>query len=271
MVHSSAVVSKDARLGANVQIGPYAVVEPGAEIGDHCVIEAHAVVKSSVRMGDSNVIGTGAVIGGDPQDVKFDPSVVSYVTLGSRNRIREHCTIHRAAVAGGTTVVGDDCFFMVGAHLGHDSQVGNRVILGNGVMLGGFVKVDDAVFLGGGTLVHQHVRIGRLVMTQGNTSISKNVLPYTMVVLLDQVVGLNVVGMRRAGMDSTTRSEVKKAFKLLYRQGLNMAQAVAESKTMEWSEAVRLFWNFVENSTKRGISTWTGRKGRSAVSEPDEV
>ena len=258
MIHSSAVVSKDALLGTNVRVGPFAVVEAGAQIGDDCVIEAHAVVTGHVRMGVANVISAGAVVGGDPQDLRFKAETVSHVQIGERNRIREHCTIHRATVSGGATVIGDDCLLMVGVHMGHDSRLGNRVVLANGVMLGGFAEVEDSVFLGGGTGVHQHVRIGRLAIAQGNSSISKNVPPYTMAALLNKIAGLNVVGLRRSGLDLTKRNEVKKAFNLLYRSGLNVGQALAAARSMDWSQEVVAFWDFVESSTKRGICSWLG-------------
>ena len=270
MIHPTAVVSEGAHLGENIRIGPYAVVESGACIGDGCSIEAHAVVTGHVRMGTSNIVSQGAVIGADPQDLRFDPKTVSYVQIGDRNRFREHCTIHRATLPGAATVVGDDCFLMVGVHLGHDSKVGNRVVMANGVMLGGFVEVQDSVFLGGGTGVHQFVRIGRLAIAQGNSSLSKNVPPYTMAALLNQVVGLNTVGLRRSGLTLPQRNEVKKAFNLLYRSGLNASQALAASRLTEWSPEGTSFWEFVEVSKKRGICRWAGRKGAADGAEEPE-
>jgi len=262
MIHPTAVVGPGARLGDGVEIGPYAVVEAGAEIGDGCAIGAHAVVGRYVRMGAGNSVGAGAVIGGDPQDLGFKAATESYVRIGNGNRIREHCTVHRAAKAGGETVLGDDCFLMVGSHMGHDSRLGNRVIMANDVHLGGHVEVGDGAFLGGGTLVHQLVKVGRMAVTQGNSSLSKSVPPYLMASGLNTVVGLNVVGLKRAGFSSAERAEIKDAFDGLFRSGRNVSQAIAWARERFWGEASQCFWEFVEVAGKRGICGWRGRARR---------
>jgi len=262
MIHPTAVVGPGARLGDGVEIGPYAVVEAGAEIGDGCEIGAHAVVGRYVRMGAGNSVGAGAVIGGDPQDLGFKAVTESYVRIGNGNRIREHCTLHRAAKAGGETVVGDDCFLMVGSHVGHDSRLGNRVIMANGVLLGGHVEVGDGAFLGGGTVVHQLVKVGRMAVTQGNSSLSKSVPPYLMTSGLNTVVGLNVVGLKRGGFSSAQRAEIKDAFDGLFRSGRNVSQAIAWARERSWGQASLCFWEFVEGAGKRGICGWRGRAWR---------
>lgn len=244
----------------NVRIGPYAVVEAGASIGDGCVISAHATIAGCVRMGPSNFVGVGAVLGEDPQDLRFNAETRSYVTIGARNQIREHCTLHRATVPEGSTVVGDECLLMVGVHLGHDARVGNGAIFANGTMLGGFVMAEDGVFLGGGTLVHQHVRIGRRAISQGNSTLTKDVPPYAMVALLNKVVGLNTVGLKRMGMDLAKRNEVKKAFHLLYRSGVNFSQALESARQSIWSVEVAHFWDFVSGASKRGICAPIARR-----------
>jgi UDP-N-acetylglucosamine acyltransferase len=272
MIHPTAVVAPGASLGAGVEIGPYAVVESGAEIGDGCVIGAHALVGRYVRMGAGNSVGAGAVIGGDPQDLGFNSATESYVRIGNRNRIREHCTVHRAAKACGETVLGDDCFLMVGSHVGHDTRLGNRVIMANSVLLGGHVEVGDGVFLGGGTSVHQFVKVGRMAVTQGNSSLSKSVPPYLMTSGLNTVVGLNVIGLKRGGFSGAQRAEVKEAFDGLFRSGRNVSQAVAWARGRSWGEASLYFWDFVEGAGKRGICGWRGRYrvGREDAEHPPE-
>ena len=259
MIHPTAVVAPEARLGVGVEIGPYAVVETGAEIGDGCVIGAHAVVGGYVRMGAGNSVGAGAVIGGEPQDLGFKAATESYVRIGNGNRIREHCTVHRAVKAGGETVMGNDCFLMVGSHVGHDSRLGNRVIMANGVLLGGHVEVGDGAFLGGGTGIHQFVKVGRMAVTQGNSSLSKSVPPYLMTSGLNTVVGLNVVGLKRGGFSVAQRTEIKDAFDGLFRSGRNVSQAVAWARERSWGEAAQCFWEFVECAGRRGICGWRGR------------
>jgi UDP-N-acetylglucosamine acyltransferase len=267
MIHPTAIVAEGARLGVGVSLGPYAIVEEGAEVGDHCRIGAHAVIGSSVRMGEDNWIGAGAVLGGDPQDLRFDTIQTSYLQIGSGNRIREHCTIHRSAVPGGRTEVGNENYLMVGSHLGHDVRMGDKTILANGVLVGGHATIEDGVFLGGGTLVHQSVKVGRLSISQGNTSLSKNLPPFLMASGLNAVVGLNVVGLKRAGFSSQQRSEIKEAFSWVYRRGYNLAQAMDYARARKWSADAEHFWDFIEHAGKRGICGWRGR--RAGVSERD--
>ena len=269
MIHPTAIVAEGAQLGLGVSLGPYAIVEAGAEVGDQCQIGAHAVVGSCVRMGAGNAIGAGSILGGDPQDLRFDPAVESFVRIGSGNRIREHCTIHRSAAAGGQTQLGNENYLMAGSLLGHDVRVGDRTVLANGVLIGGHVSIEDGVFLGGGTLVHQFVKIGRLAISQGNASLSKNLPPFLMASGLNTVVGLNVVGLKRAGFSSLQRSEIKEAFSWVYRRGYNLAQAMDYARARNWSVDAEQFWDFIQHAGKRGICGWRGRRPGAPEREED--
>lgn len=260
MIHPTAIISPEARLGAGVEVGPYAIVEAGAEIGAGCEIGAHAVIGRWVRMGANNRIGPASVLGGDPQDLRFDRGTESFLRLGEGNQIREHCTLHRSSRAGGETVLGDGCLLMAGSHVGHDARVGNETILANGSMLGGFSELGERVFLSGGAAVHQFVKIGRLVMIQGNSAITQNVLPFTMAAGVNATVGLNVVGMRRAGYDAVERGEIRRAFKLFFASGLNAQQAFEKASEMEWSARVLEFWEFARGCRQRGICKWAGKR-----------
>jgi UDP-N-acetylglucosamine acyltransferase len=257
-IHPTACIHPGAQLGDGVSVGAFAIIEEGARVGAGCVVHPHAFVGGHVTMGEDNVIGHGAVIGGDPQDFSFRPELRSEVRIGRGNRIREYVTIHRGTTEGSATVVGNGCFLMVGAHLAHNVRLGNGVVLANNVLLGGHVQVDDRVFLGGGSVFHQHVRVGRLAMCQGNSAFSKDLPPYIVGAEVNVAFGLNVIGMRRAGLDATQRGEVKAAFDLLYRSGLNKSQAVAAAQGREWCEDARVFWGFVAASTKRGIAALAG-------------
>jgi len=267
MIHPTAIVSEKASLGGQVVIGPYAVVEDGAVIGDACQIGPHAVITGAVIMGPGNVVGAGAVLGGDPQDLRFDPSVQSFVRIGSGNRFREHVTIHRSAVSGGETVVGHENFVMVAAHLGHDVKMGDRAVLANGVLVGGHAVIEDGVFLGGGTLVHQFVKVGRFAISQGNTSLSKNLPPFLMASGLNAVVGLNAVGLKRGGFSSQQRTEIKEAFSWVYRRGFNLAQALEYARARKWGVEAGEFWEFIRGAGKRGICGWRGRRAGAGERE----
>lgn len=226
MIHPSAIVSEQARIGANVQIGPFCIVEPGVEIGDGTRLLAQVTIKSGVILGCENTICEGAVIGGSPQHTRA-PEKIGGLRIGNRNTIREHVTIHRAMHQGADTTVGDDCLIMVGAHIAHDGNIGNRVILTNGVMLGGHVQVGDRACLGGNAAVHQFCRIGRLAMVGGCTKVVQDLPPF---VLTDGgtalIVGLNRVGLHRAGLTRTEILELKAAYRVIYREGLTFSEMV---------------------------------------------
>ena len=261
MKHPTAIIHPDAIIADDVEIGPYAVVEGPARIGAGCVIQAHAIIGGHVIMGERNTVGYGAVIGADPQDFAFKTTVMSEVRIGSDNRIREYATIHRGTAEGSATVVGDHCFLMAGAHLGHNARLGDHVIIANNALLGGHVIVGDRVFIGGGCVFHQHIRVGRLAICQGGSKFSKDIPPFTMVAERNGVVGLNVVGMRRAGLDVAQRAEIKAAFSLLYRSRMNVAQALAAARERSWQAGGRAFWDFVGAAGKRGLCALLATRG----------
>lgn len=254
-IHPTAIVDGAAQIGADVEIGPYSVIGAGAAIGDKCTIQAHVVIEGTVKMGAGNFVGHGAVIGAAPQDLSFDPKTQSSVEIGSGNTIREYCTIHRGSTEGSATVIGDDNFLMVGTHLGHNCTLGNGVVIANDCLLAGHVRIDDRAFIGGGSRFHQGIRMGRLVMAEGR--FTQNLPPF-LGAAKNQVYGMNIVGMRRAGFSGADRDEIKRAFKLLYRSGLNTKQALEKAAESEFGPIGREFFEFVANAGKRGIVTAGG-------------
>jgi UDP-N-acetylglucosamine acyltransferase len=252
-IHPTAIVEDGAQIGAEVEIGPYAVIGSGAVIGDRCRIQGHAVIEGSVRMGADNLVGYGAIIGAVPQDLSFDPKTKSSVEIGDRNTIREYCTIHRGSIEGTATIIGDENFLMVGNHLGHNCILGNGVVMANDCLLAGNVRIDDRAFIGGGSRFHQGIRMGRLVMAEGR--FTKNLPPF-LSAAKNEVYGFNTVGMRRANFSGPERDEIKRAFKLLYRSGLNTKQALEEAAKTEFGPVGREFFEFVANAGKRGIVSY---------------
>lgn len=267
MIHPTAIIHPDARLGSDVLIGPYVVIEGGAKIGDGCEIQAHAIIGAHVEMGRDNEIGYGAVIGGDPQDFAFKPDVRSMVRIGDGNKIREYCTIHRGTTENSATTVGHRCFLMGGAHLAHNVSLGDHVIIANNALLGGHVQVAERVFIGGGCVFHQHIRVGRLAICQGASAFSKDIPPFTTAAERNGIAGLNVVGLRRAGFTAAQRAEVKEAFTLLYRRGLNTTQALAAARAKQWGSEAQAFFDFVAASRKRGICDFLSSRGGGAAGE----
>lgn len=252
-IHPSAVVDPRAEIGEDVEIGPLAIIEAGVRIGPRCIVRGHAQLVGKVVLGEGCEIGHAAVIGADPQDMGFDRRLGSGVVLGNHNQIREHVTIHRSTREGGNTVVGNNNLLMVGCHLGHDTVMGDSNILANCTMFGGHVHLGNGAFLGGGTGVHQFVRLGDRCMAQGHASISQDVPPFVLVADLNRICGLNVVGMRRAGLSAATRANVKEAFHRIYLAKMNLEEALESTLDSEWEPEARAFIEFFRVPSKRGI------------------
>lgn len=267
-IHPTAIIAPQAELAADVEIGPYAVIEGRAIIGPGCVIQAHAVLSGNVRLGRGNVIGYGAVLGAAPQDLAFKPGTRSEVILGDWNVVREYATIHRGTAEGTATTVGDRNFLMGGCHLAHNVRIGDRVIMANNSLLAGYVEVEDGVFISGACVFHQFVRIGRMAMIQGQSGFGKDVPPFTIGAEHNTVAGLNTVGLRRAGFTSEQRQELKAAFKLLYKSGLNVSQALEKARALPLGPEARAFFDFVEAAKRRGICDLReGGGGREAEAD----
>ncbi len=196
-----------------MSIHPTAIIEDGAVLGADCVVHAHALVTRHCVLGNGVVVHPFAVIGGDPQDLSFDPARATSVRVGDRTVLREHVTVSRAAQAGASTDIGADCFLMASSHVGHDCRLGDRVIMANLVMLAGHVHVGERAFIGGGAGIHQFVRIGEGVMLGGLARITRDIPPFTMATERDELVGLNVVGLRRRGLKGPVLAELKSALR----------------------------------------------------------
>jgi UDP-N-acetylglucosamine acyltransferase len=252
-VHPTAVVDPQAKIEDNVEVGPYTVVGPEVVIGPGTTVQTHVVLEGSVVIGTDNFIGHGAVIGGAPQDLSFQPERKSGIEIGNGNVIREYCSVHRGTTEGSVTQIGNNNFLMVGAHIGHNCLLGDNVVIANNCLLGGYVTVGDGAFLGGGCVFHQFIRIGRFAITQGASGFSKDIPPFVTAAEINAVFGLNVIGLRRAGFSAAEREEIKTAFRLVYRSGLNVAQALDKAAAMNFAGPAREFLDFVASAKKRGI------------------
>ena len=252
-IHPTAIIHPEARIAPDADIGPYVCIEGPAEISSGCVLHAHVILTGRVRLGNDTRIGHGAIIGTPSQHLSFAPDHDGEVSIGNSNTIRELCTIHRSTVEGGATRMGDHNYLMAGTHLAHDVRLGDHVVIANNALLGGHVQIADRVFIGGGCVFHQHIRVGRLVIAQGASAFSKDIPPFTLAAERNTVAGLNVVGLRRAGMDADQRQEIKNAFKLLYKSGLNIAQALEAAGELDWGTEAAEFFEFVREAKKRGI------------------
>ena len=252
-IHPTAIVEKGAKIGTGCEIGPGAIVESGVELGPGCVIGPRAVLQGRVKIGPKNRIGVGAVIGGEPQDLAFS-GARSGVVIGEGNTFREYVTIHRGTKEGTDTVIGNGCFLMVGVHVAHNCRLADGVILVNNVLLAGYVEVDEKAFLGGAVVVHQFVRIGKLAMVRGQTRVGMDLPPYCMAVATNGVCGLNLVGLKRAGVGPDGRKALQRVYEEFFFGGKNRSQAldkIRNGKDAKEKE-VKEFCDFIEK-TKRGI------------------
>lgn len=250
MIHPTALVDPGAELGEGVTVGAGCVVESGVRIGSGTVLRPHAVVRRGTTLGKDNLVDSFVVLGGDPQDLGFDRATESFVRIGDGNTFREGVTVSRATKPGGATVIGDRGYWMANSHAGHDSTVGHDVVIVNAVLLAGHVVVGDRAVLAGGTLVHQFTWIGDMVMTRGGTGISMHVPPYAMAARENELIGLNVVGLRRnPEFDDDDRRQIKEAFRLTYRSGLPRAKALeAMDACKDWGAAAGRFRDFVRRA-----------------------
>jgi UDP-N-acetylglucosamine acyltransferase len=248
-------------------IHPTAIVEDGAQLGADCEIMAHAIVMRHVVLGDRVVVHPFAVLGGDPQYLKFDRNAETGVRIGAGTVVREHVTINRSIHPGKHTVIGENCFFMAASHVAHDCEVGNGVVFANAALLAGHVSVGDHSFLGGGAAVHQFCRIGESVMVAGHASITRDVPHFTMVAERDDVIGFNVVGLRRRGFSRAAIAELKAAFRDVYFMAGNIREVAAQrlaANAFETPEARRFLEFFA--SGKRSFA----RARRTATEEEAE-
>lgn len=252
-IHETAVVSPDARLGRDVEIGPYAIIGKHVSIGEGSKVGAHAIIDGWTSIGSNCRIHANASIGSEPQDKKFIGEK-SYVMIGDNTQIREFVTVNRGTGKGEKTQIGSHCLLLAYSHVAHNCKIGSHVVMSNAVNLAGHVEVEDRVTIGGLAGVHQFVKIGRNAMIGGFSKVVQDVPPY---ILADgnpaRIAGLNKVGMIRAGIEEETRKALKSAYKILYYSGLGMEQALhIMEQELPKSDELGHFIAFLKNPA-RGI------------------
>jgi UDP-N-acetylglucosamine acyltransferase len=225
-IHPTAVIDPSAHIGQNVTIGPYTCIGPDCSLGDNVVLGPHVTVTQNTRIGNRTMVHSHACLGGDPQDVSYKGET-TWLTIGEDVQIREFVTLHRASTAGQSTTIGNGCLLMTSVHVGHDSQVGNHVIIASSTVLAGHVTIGDHAFVSGLCAIHQHCRIGAYSMIGGVSATRQDIPPFCRSAGVPSIlVGLNSVGLRRQGIPAESRMALKRAYKTLWLQGLNLSQAI---------------------------------------------
>lgn len=251
MIHPTAIIHPKAKLDSSARVGPFAVIDEAVEVGPDCVIGPHVYITGVTSVGAGNQFHAGCVIGDAPQDLKYD-GAPTRLRIGDRNVFREHVTVHRATKLDGETVIGSDNFLMQHSHIAHNCAIGNSVIIAGGALLAGHAMVQDRAFISGNCLVHQFTRVGTLAMMQGGSAISMDLPPFCVVHRANELCGLNIIGLRRAGFSPEDRLELKRLYRALFRGGQNLRAALASAQN-EFSRAPsRAFLEFVA-SAKRGV------------------
>lgn len=252
-IHPTAIVDARAIIHETAEIGPFSHIDADVTVGDGTVIEGNVRIFSGTTLGSFNHVYQNTILGAPPQDQQFDQDTITELQIGDHNCLREYVSVHRSTNPGKPTTIGDNNYLMAYSHVAHDCQLGDRNIFANGATLGGHVEVDHHTFLSGHVVIHQFCRIGAYAMISGVSSATQDVPPYTMA---DghraEVIGLNLVGLKRAGFSQDQRTTIKRAYKILYRSGLSRKTALNKLRSGDFPTEVEQIVKFVEQS-QRGI------------------
>ena len=265
VIAATARVHPDAEIGAQTVIGEYCVIEQDVSIGASCVLEPYVYVKRWTTMGDRNEISAGTALGTDPLDKNFT-GARSYLRIGDGNKIREHYTISRGTKPESVTTIGDGNYIMTSGHIAHNCTIGNNTVIASCSLVAGYVQIEDQAFVSGGIAIHQFCRIGRLAMVAGMSRVNVDLPPFfTFMGYRIAPRGVNLVGLKRAGFTRDQIAKLKAAYRLLYRSGLGLNEALTRVEKEADSEETRRLVAFIRAS-KRGICR--ERNGAPDESEP---
>ncbi len=256
MIHNTAIISSKAKISDNVTIGPYSVIGPNVEIGEGTIVQSHVNITGDTKIGLNNKIYPFASIGNDPQDLKFNGEETK-LEIGDNNKIREYVTINPGTEGGGRlTKVGNNCLFMVSAHIAHDCLVGDNVILANNVPLGGHAHVDDNAIIGGNSAVQQFTRVGKFAMIGGMCGVVRDVIPYGIAHGNRSVLhGLNLIGLRRNEIPNKEIIKLSDAYKEIFKNENLTENLINLPSELKKNKLVMEVVNFIEKDKKRPICT----------------
>jgi|TARA_B110001452_G_scaffold230384_1_gene206712 UDP-N-acetylglucosamine acyltransferase len=258
MIHSTSIISKDAKIGKNVKIGPFCNIGKLVEIEENVELISNVHIEGNTKIGKGTKIFPFACLGTAPQDLKYKNEPNS-LFIGENNTIREHVTINPGTEGGGgKTIIGNNCLFMISSHVAHDCKVGNNVIIANNVPLGGHVTIEDSVVIGGNSAVQQFTRIGRLAMIGGMTGVLKDVIPFGLSVgNRNHLQGLNLIGLRRKNYENKKIMDLDKAYKIIFSSKNLQENLIKINEEFKTNELVKEVVNFIAKDKKRPICSPT--------------
>ena len=256
MIDKTAIIDPKAKISNNVKIGPYSVIGPNVEIGEGTIVQSHVNITGDTKIGLNNKIYPFASIGNDPQDLKFKGEETK-LEIGDNNKIREYVTINPGTEGGGrVTKVGNNCLFMVSAHIAHDCLVGDNVILANNVPLGGHAHIDDNAIIGGNSAVQQFTRVGKFAMIGGMCGVVRDVIPYGIAHGNRSVLqGLNLIGLRRKEIPNKEIMKLSDAYKEIFKNENLTENLINLPSELKKNKLVMEVVNFIEKDKKRPICT----------------
>jgi len=256
MIHNTAIIDPKAKIHNNVRVGPYSIIGENVEIEENTEIQSHVSILGNTKIGKNNKIYPFASIGNDPQDLKFQGEETK-LEIGNDNKIREYVTINPGTNGGGgITKVGNNCLFMVSAHIAHDCFVGDNVILANSVPLGGHAYIEDNVIIGGNSAVQQFTRVGRSAMIGGMCGVVRDIIPYAMVHgNRSKLQGLNLIGLRRKNIPNIDIMILNDAYKEIFKNENLTDNLNNLDKDLRKHKLVSEVLNFIEKDKKRPICT----------------
>ena len=255
MIHSTAIIDPKAKIGKNVQVGPYSVIGPNVSIGENTIIQSHVSITGNTIIGTDNKIYPFVSIN-DPQDLKYNGESTNLI-IGNNNKIREYVTINPGTRGGGgKTTIGNNCLFMISSHIAHDCQVGNNVIIANNVPLGGHAVIEDNVVIGGNSAVQQFTRIGKMAMIGGMTGVLHDVIPYGLSTgNRNSLQGLNLIGLRRAKFENKDILGLSEAYKEIFATK-NINENISKlNGSFHDNPLVKNVIEFITKDKKRSICT----------------
>ncbi len=258
LVHPTAIIAPGAIVAADARIGPWCVVGPDVVVESGVCLVSHVVLDGDTLIGEGAQIYPFCTVGLPPQDMKYRGEPTRTV-IGPRTQLREHCTIHRGTVTGsGVTRVGADCLLMAVVHVAHDCELGDGVIVANNVVMGGHVSIGPGAVIGGATALHQFVRIGRAAMVGGASGVEADVVPFgTVLGNRARLTGMNVVGLKRRGVDRAGLHRLRAAFRLLFAAGDGRSQVFArrleEARGLADDPLVAELLAFIDQPSRRGL------------------
>ncbi|MBK5970444.1 MULTISPECIES: acyl-ACP--UDP-N-acetylglucosamine O-acyltransferase [Thiorhodovibrio] len=262
-VHPTAIVAPDADIHPSVSIGPFCIIGTGVRLGEGCVLDSHVRIEGAAQLGPGNRVCHGVTLGTEPQDIGFEPKLSKPLTIGANNHFKENVNISRGLKTEAGTCIGDHNYFMAFSHVGHDCCVGSHNILANTATLAGHVTLGDSNFLAGHVAVHQFCRIGDLCMIGGITGVAQDIPPFALANgQRARILGLNTVGLRRAGFDQAARSRIKAVYRVLFRSGLRLSDAMEQAETRyPGPETVQILAFIRAGDSGRGIAVFGSERG----------